>query len=112
MNALFKTAIVAFSLFASAAAATQGDEITAIGYGKTMQHAKIITINTWKSAAKDSYGYADWNGARTGPLECFKNEYSDTSVQSTSDFREVIREGGNDQDPWVCSVSGTQQVTY
>ncbi len=114
MKTILKTALVALSLAATAtgAIASQGDQITAMGYGKTMQHAKILTVQTWKSGAAHIYGYADWSNAFVGRMECFQNDYAAGSTSTFSDTREYIFEGGKDSDPWVCMVSGTQALKY
>ncbi len=109
MKTIAKIALVALSLTATAAAAGQGDKITAMGYGHNQQHAKIVTIQTWTAAAHDSYGYADWNSAYIGNMECVQNTAYATSQYSTLS-REVIKIGGDQNAPWSCIVSGYQEV--
>lgn len=48
MTNFAKTALTALALIAggSAALATQGDKITAMGYGQTIHHAKMVTIQS------------------------------------------------------------------
>lgn len=109
MNAIAKIALLALSLTATSVAASQGDKITAMGYGQTQQQAKIITIQTWSMAAQDSYGYADWNSAYIGHMECIQND-SYASQQYSTLSREVIKIGGNQNGKWSCIVSGYQDV--
>lgn len=114
MTNFAKIALVAISLTATAAAASQGDEITGMGYGKTMQHAKINTVKAWKKGAHDIYGYVNWREARVGRMECFREERnSTTGVNGSYDgTREFIYEHGKDTDLWTCLVTGTQNVRY
>lgn len=114
MNSFARIALVVMSLTATAAAASQGDEITGLGYGKTMQHAKINTVKAWKHGAHDVYGYVSWGEARIGRMECFKEQqdYSANRFSTLDDTREHFYERGNDRDPWTCIVSGTQYVRY
>ncbi|SMX36176.1 hypothetical protein [Maliponia aquimaris] len=109
MNTFAKITAIALALTAGAAAAEQGDKITALGYGHTQQQAKIITIQTWTVAANDAYGYADWNTAYIGHMECIQNYAAATSQYSTLS-REVIKVGGDQNAPWSCIVSGYQDV--
>ncbi|KUF11377.1 hypothetical protein [Pseudoponticoccus marisrubri] len=112
MTRFAKTALTALALIAgaSAAMATQGDKITALGYGHTQQHAKLVTVDTWQKAAQDSYGYADWNTAYIGHMECFEKSYQAPSQQFSTLSREIIRTGGDSNAPWSCIVSGYQEV--
>lgn len=109
MKTLAKIAIAALALTATGAAADQGDKITAMGYGHNQQQAKIVTIQTWTQAAHDSYGYADWNTAYIGHMECVQNYAAGTQQYSTLS-REVIKVGGDQNAPWSCIVSGYQDV--
>jgi hypothetical protein len=109
MNAFAKIALVAVSLTATAAAASQGDKITAMGYGHNQQHAKMVTIQTWATAAHGSYGYADWNTAYIGHMECIQNSSYGSSKYSTLS-REVIKVGGDHGASWSCIVSWYQDV--
>lgn len=109
MKTFAKIAIAALALTATAAAAGQGDKITAMGYGPTQQQAKIVTIQTWSAAAHSSYGYADWNTAYIGHMECVQN-YATASQKNSTLSREVIKIGGDQSAPWSCIVSGYQDV--
>lgn len=109
MKTLAKIAFTALALSATAAAAGQGDKITALGYGPTQHHAKIITIQTWTAAAQDAYGYADWNTAYIGHMECIQNPAYASNKYSTLS-REIIKIGGDQSAPWSCIVSGYQDV--
>lgn len=109
MKTFAKIAFAALALTATGAVADQGDKITAMGYGPTQQHAKIVTIQTWTTAAHDSYGYADWNTAYIGHMECVQTYATATQKYSTLS-REVIKIGGDQSAPWSCIVSGYQDV--
>ncbi len=109
MKTLAKMTLAALALSATAAAADQGDKITALGYGHTQQQAKIVTIQTWTTAAHDSYGYADWNTAYIGHMECIQNPAYASNKYSTLS-REIIKIGGDQNAPWSCIVSGFQDV--
>lgn len=109
MNTIAKIALVALSLTATAVAADQGPKVTAMGYGHSQQHAKMVTIQTWVHAAKDAYTYADWNKAYIGHMECIENYQTGSSQYSTLQ-REVIKIGGDQNAPWSCIVSGFQDV--
>ncbi|MGP6085613.1 hypothetical protein [Antarctobacter jejuensis] len=109
MKILAKMTLAALALSATAAAAAQGDKITALGYGHTQQQAKIVTIQTWTNAAHDAYGYADWNTAYIGHMECIQNPAYASNKYSTLS-REIIKTGGDQTAPWSCIVSGFQDV--
>ncbi|BBU56803.1 hypothetical protein KU6B_30680 [Mameliella alba] len=109
MKNFAKIAFAALALTATSAAAGQGDKITAMGYGHSQQQAKIVTIQTWTAAAHESYGYADWNTAYVGQMECVQN-YAKSTNEITTFSREVIRVGGDQSAPWSCIVSGYQDV--
>lgn len=109
MKTIAALTAVALALTAAAASAAQGDKITALGYGHSQQQAKIVTIQTWTAAAQDAYGYADWNTAYIGHMECVQNYAAATSQFSTLS-REVIKVGGDQNAPWSCIVSGYQDI--
>ncbi|MBY6114679.1 hypothetical protein KUW09_09390 [Mameliella alba] len=110
MKTIAKIALTALALTATAAAAEQGDKITALGYGHSQQQAKIVTIQTWTAAAHDAYGYADWNTAYVGQMECVQNYATTTNKKFTTLSREIIKIGGDQSAPWTCIVSGYQDV--
>lgn len=112
MTNFAKTALTALALIAggTAALATQGAKITAMGYGQTIHHAKMVTIQVWQQAAHQSYGYADWNTAYVNAVECYQNNYAPTTQKFTTLQREVIKTGGDINAPYSCIVSGYQEV--
>jgi len=111
MTRIAKLLLVAVALTASAAQATQGAKVTAMGYGDSQQHAKMVTIQTWTRAAFAEYGFANWNNAYIGHMECHQNATAGATSNNYQTLqREVIRTGGNPNAAWSCIVSGYQEL--
>ncbi len=112
MTNFAKIALIAAALTASAAQATQGTKVTALGYGDSRQHAKMVTIQTWTQAAFAEYGFANWNNAYIGHMECHENinAGASTTQQYGALSREIMRTGGNPNAAWSCIVSGFQDT--
>jgi hypothetical protein len=109
MTHFARLAIFALSLFATSAAATQGAKVTAMGFGDSRQHAKMVTIQTWTQAALQEYGFADWNTAYLGQVTCAPNSSAAGTPQYGTLSREIIKIGGNPGSSWACIVSGYQE---
>ena len=110
MTHIAKIVLVAGTLLASAASATTGAKVTAMGFGNSQQHAKMVTIQTWLQAAFQEYGYSDWNNAYISNMECHKQAGGQAGGYNTTMQREVIRTGGNPSAPLSCIVSGMQEA--
>lgn len=109
MTHIAKIILAAAALAASTMTATAGAKVTAMGYGNTKTHAKMVTIQTWTKAAYDAYGFADWNTAYIGYMECHPNSVQQGAASGFSTMqREVIRTGGDSSADWSCIVSGFQ----
>lgn len=104
MTKFAKIALTALSLAVAGAGTAQAQQvelITAIGFGQTKAHAQMTAVKQWVMEGSRMYGWADWNTALRGEMECFKIDPSGAQYSTKS-----IVVGGDVTQPWSCSVTG------